>query len=437
MWYQHSKVIAKALDNVAHGKIKRLMIMTPPRHGKSLLSSQLFPAYYLRRYPEKHVGLATYGAALAEDLSRNAQAYYKTSFWDESVTQGSVGRWFTNRGGGIWATGVSGPITGRGADLAIIDDAVKGREEADSPALRKRLIEWYRAVFFTRLHPGAALVIIGTRWHEVDLMGWVLQNAESEHAEGWHILLLDQEHNPKDRDFPASCTLLPDWRKPGERLSPDLYSAEEIKQQKLTLGTREWASLHQQRPIPREGSMFRYSWMRFLDEKPVGGKLIRYWDMAGTEGGGDFTVGVLVSLRDDIFTVLDVRRGQWSPGQRTRNIGETGRLDGPGVTQWIEQDSGIAGSDRTRATIAALRGVPAYSEPASGSKVHRAEPFAAQMEAGNVQIVQARWTHDFVEELVSFPFGEYDDQVDAVSGAVNKLSSRPGPATAVKSPWAW
>lgn len=435
-WHRHNQELDRALERVLTGELRRLMVFEPPRHGKSEQVSRLLPGKYLERYPDRWVGLTSYGATLAQNLSRSARGYFREAGGRVSGDRSSVTEWATPEGGGLWAAGVGGGITGKGAHLAIIDDPLKDRAEADSATFRERAREWYTSTLYTRLEPDAALIVVLTRWHEVDLAGWLLDREGSEEPERWAILDLPARAESERPEYPDSCTVLPDWRSPGEPLCPERYDDDALRKIEASVGPRDWAALYQQRPRPREGGFFKYDWFeadRFA--RPVEAKRIRYWDTAGTDGSGDYTVGALLSKTPEgLFYVEDVVRGQWSPGYRDQVIRKTAEADGKQIPIWLEREAGVAGEDRTKATIKLLAGYRVRAEPATGSKEVRADPFAAQCEAGNVRLCRGDWNSAYIEELVSFPNGDHDDQVDASAGAFNKLASIPEGARSISSP---
>lgn len=425
--FPHTMRLLNVLQDVGDGNRKRVLIMMPPRYGKSLMSSRLLPAWLLFRDQNKFVGLASYGRDLAREMSGAAMDYYRKAGGEVHDRFKSASAWRTAGEGGMWASGASGPITGRGAHLLVMDDAVKGREDADSAKSRERTWEWYRGVFYTRGQQDPAIVAVGTRWHERDVLGMIIETAKAS-GEEWHVVMFDQAYDPSSREkLPEHFTIEPDWREEGEHLCLDILPEQDVRERKSTMGTREWAAQYQQVPIPRGGTMFRYEWVRTQQAAPESAQRVRYWDLAGTEGSGDFTAGVCIAKTpDNHFVVEDVVRGQWSPGRRDNIVLDTARADGPSVRIWIEAESGVGGSQRTQALIGKLAGFSAKSERPTGSKLHRAEPLAAQMEAGNVFILERQWTYAFVEELMSFGAGaEHDDQVDAAAGAFNQLASGP------------
>jgi predicted phage terminase large subunit-like protein len=423
-WYRHNEALDDVLQRVVDGEIKRLMVFEPPRHGKTEQVSRLLPGKWLERYPDTWVGLTSYGATLAQSLSRSAREYYRAAGGALAKDRQSVSEWETGKRGGLWAAGVGGGITGKGFHLGIIDDPVKDRAEADSVTYRDALREWYTSTFYTRREPDAAIVIVLTRWHHVDLAGWLLDREGSEDPERWHIVDLPARAEAERPEYPDTCTVEPDWREPGEPLCPERYDDASLRHTEANAGPRDWASLYQQRPRPREGGFFKYAWFgedRYA--RPSGGEWVRYWDTAGTDGGGDYTVGVLMGRAPDgLFYVADVVRGQWSPGRRDEVIRQTAEKDGHDVRIWLEQEAGVSGKERSQATVRKLAGYTVRTEPVTGSKEDRADPFAAQSEVGNVRLCRGTWNREYIEELVSFPNGDHDDQVDGSSGAFNKLA---------------
>jgi predicted phage terminase large subunit-like protein len=231
------------------------------------------------------------------------------------------------------------------------------------------------------------------------------------------------------RTFPATCTVEPDGRQPGEALCPERYNAGKLAQIRGEIGGYFWAALYQQRPAPREGGYFKRGWFPIVGALPHNCRqYVRYWDKAATPDGGAHTAGVLMACGpDNEFYVVDVVRGQWSVGEREAVIEQTAHLDtqrrfGATYQVWVEQEPGSGGKESAEATIKRLAGYAAYKEPVTGSKELRAEPFAAQAEVGNIRLLEGAWNADYIEELSSFPHGAYKDQVDASSGAFNKLA---------------
>lgn len=427
-FYKHIDILIDVLQRVADGEITRLMIFEPPRHGKSLLLSRLFPAYYLTRYPERWVGLTSYGANLAYGFSRNARDNYRRF---GNVTKGdaaAVEQWETTEGGGLWAAGVGTGITGRGFSLGLIDDPVKDAKEASSETFQTNQQDWYGSTFYTRAEPGAAIILTMTRWNEADLAGWLLQQENEEEPERWHIVNMPAIAEESPQQFPPSCTVEPDFRQPGEALCPERYPLAKLTKIARRITQYFFNALFQQRPRPREGGKFQRSWFEIVHTAPKEATRVRAWDKAGTEGGGDYTVGVLMARsKENVFYVEDVVRGQYSDLQREKIIKQTAEADRAAygsVTTWLEQEPGSSGKDSAKSTIRALAGFTVKAEPSTGDKEVRASPFAAQCEAENVKLVAGAWNTAYLNELASFPFGSHDDQIDASSLAFNKLATR-------------
>lgn len=420
-WYPHCKQLASVLQRVADGEIKRLMVFMPPRHGKSETVSRLFSAYFVYCNPAKFVGINSYSAELAYTLSRNARENYRRAGGRLSGAE-AVKHWETPAFGGMWAAGVGGSITGKGYHLGIIDDPLKNAEEAASEVIRTKQKDWYLSTFLTRQEPDAAIVVIQTRWHEDDLSGWLLDEEESESPERWHIVRMEAIKESAGEKIPDSCTMEQDTRQPGEPLCPERYSAKLLHHIQQREGPYYWNALYQQRPAPREGNFFKRHWFEIVDATPADAVRVRWWDRAATATpDGDYTAGVLMSVKDGTYYVEDVERGQWSSAERDSRIRQTAQLDGETVQQWTEQEPGSSGKDSAQAFVRMLAGFAARYRPSTGSKEVRADPFAAQAEAGNVKLKRGVWNRAYLEELAAFPNGKNDDQVDGSSGAFNIL----------------
>jgi predicted phage terminase large subunit-like protein len=190
------------------------------------------------------------------------------------------------------------------------------------------------------------------------------------------------------------------------------------------MGTMATAGQFQQRPAPRTGGFFAWDKLEIVQAAPQLAEVVRYWDKAGTEGGGAYTAGVKIGRgTDDTWYVLDVVRDQWAAPARERAIKQTAQADGVGVTVWIEQEPGSGGKESAESTVRNLAGYVIHAERATGDKAVRAEPYAVQVEAGNIKLVAAPWNSAFIEEHKTFPVGKYKDQVDAAGGAFNKLAA--------------
>lgn len=421
------------LQQVADGKIKRLMVFMPPRHGKSELISRLFSAYFLYRFPHRWVAITSYSAELAYTLSRAARENYTEAGGRTSSSASAVKHWETGKGGGLWAAGVGGPATGKGWHLGIIDDPLKNNEQAASETIRENQKEWHGSTWSTREEPWSdddpdgAEILVQTRWHEDDLAGWRLAEeaeADEEEAEGWHIVNLPAiAEDPQT--FPAICTVTPDFREIGEALCPERRPLEKLKRILARIGGYFFDALFQQRPSAKEGSFFNVSQFEIVAAVPVGLAACRAWDNASTPNGGDFSVGVRMEGpdKDGYFYVTDVKRGQWSTDERNATIRQTAVLDGTLVKIRGVQDPGSAGVDVAKAFVRMLAGFNVKTERATGSKESRADPYSAQVNAGNVRLLRAPWNKAYIEEHRQFPKGKNDDQVDAGSDAFTELTT--------------
>jgi len=341
----------------------------------------------------------------------------------------------------VLAAGVGGPVTGHGAMLGIVDDPFENWQQAQSETTRETIRQWYKTTFRTRIWEAGAIVVTMTRWHEEDLGGLLL----TEEGDLWTMLRLPAiAETQEERDDANKFLGLPIGekdpldRQPGEALCPRRFSIEALYQLRTAVGSAAWAAEYQGVPRPLEGNRFKRSWFKIVDVLPVSGKHIRYWDKAATEGGrGARTAGVLMCMGVDGFWYIeDCISGRWSIGERDRIMKAVAERDatkyGNTVRIWHEQEPGSGGKESAAATTGMLAGYPVYSEPVTGSKDVRLEPFAAQAEAGNVRLVKGDWNSAYIEELCAIPNGRTRDQADATSGAFNKLArmkfSKPGVA---------
>lgn len=414
--------IREHLDRITSGDLRRLAIFVPPRHGKSALATIRYPVYRLACDPALRVIVGCYNSLLAEKFSRQSLRLAREHGPALNPERQAVHDWETAAGGGLRAVGVGAGITGQGGNLIVIDDPVKSREEANSLAYRERVWDWYREDLYTRLEPGGAVVLIQTRWHEDDLAGRVLT---SQTAGEWTVLSLPAEAEVGD----------PLGRAPGEPLCPARFDAAALADIRATLGSWAYSALYQQRPLPAGGGMFKREWLPIVEAAPAQGARVRYWDKAGSQGDGDYTVGVrMCRTAAGLYFVEDVVRGQWSAYERSQIERQTAKLDGPAVAIWLEQEPGSGGKESAQASIRNLAGFNVRAEPVTGAKDVRAAPFAAQCEAGNVRLVRGPWNASYIDELLTFPSGAHDDQVDASSGAFNKLAGGGTGVSAVISP---
>jgi predicted phage terminase large subunit-like protein len=420
----HHQLIADKLQELERGRIKRLIISTPPRHGKSELTSTRFPAWYLGRHPGRQIITASYGAKLAQDFGRKvrnivASPEFGVLFPGIGVSADSAARdvWHTTEGGVYVSVGVDGPATGKGAHLALIDDPIKDRQEGESEVVRETVWNWYRSVLRTRLMPGGAIALIMTRWHPDDLAGRLIADMLAGTGERWDIL-----------NLPAIAVAEDDplGRTPGEALWPGAYPLAELNALRAAVGEREWASLYQGNPTLGEGGLFKVANIRVVDATPPIGSRVRAWDLAATREIGsrdpDWTVGLLLDRQPDgRFCVCDVVRMRGHPEEVEAAIVNTASQDGPNVRIGLPQDPGQAGKAQIAYLTRKLTGYMVESSPETGSKETRAAPGASQCNVGNVTLAKGAWNRGLLEELREFPSGSKDDQVDALSRAFAML----------------
>jgi len=413
----HIQRIAEALERVERGECRRLIICCPPRHGKSMLTSEFFPAWYLGRHPDRYVIHATYAQDLSDDFGRKvrnqcADPQYREIFADARLADDSqsVRRFSLSPGGTYYAVGVGGPVTGRGAHVLLIDDPIKGREEADSETMRRRLKDWYRSVAYTRLMPGGAVVIIETRWHHDDLAGWLLREHE---AEGWEVLSLPAIAVDGD----------PIGRQPGEALWPEQYPAARLAEIREQLGSREWSALYQQDPMPEEGAVFRIDWFRRWRVRPDFPRVIVHsWDTGiKPEQIHDPSVCQTWIGWDRGYALIDQYRRTMAYPDLKRAVVSLAERDHPTVILIEDKGSGQSlGQDLRESTR-----LPVIMVVPQGSKIFRAQRVSPIVEAGHAWVPEsAPWMPEWEAEVAQFPAGAHDDQVDAMTQALDYLRDR-------------
>jgi predicted phage terminase large subunit-like protein len=413
--------LASQLERVERGESDRLMLFCPPRTGKTELLIH-FAAWCLGRHPDWSLLYTSYGADLAWEKSGESRQVVTgeafAALWPGvglDPASRSVQRWrIAGHRGGLQAQGVGGPLTGKGGKLIVIDDPVKNRQEADSPTFREATWRWYTSTLRTRLEPAGRMILVMTRWHEDDLAGRLLrQAAEDAQADQWVVVSLPALATADD----------PLGRCPGTALDPGRYDEAALAQIRASIGSRDWAALYEQQPLPAGGALFRQEWFKIAAAAPVEVQSVRYWDKGGGGAGSDYTSGVKLSRTTaGLFYVEDVVRGQWTALGRNNVIRQTADRDGPLVAIYVEQEGGSGGLESAEISIRDLAGYTIKADAPRGAKEIRALPFAAQLEAGNVYLVKGAWNQAYIDELISFPAGRNDDQVDATSGAFNKLT---------------
>jgi predicted phage terminase large subunit-like protein len=410
----HLIQLAAHLSAVEEGRTRRLLVTMPPRHGKSELCAIRFPCWYLGRNPDKRVVLASYAADLAQRFSRHARGVvmsdrYARLFPGVSLAQDSrsTEAWdLAGHRGGMKAVGVGGPLTGHGANLLIIDDPIKNREEANSELVRQNVWDWYTSTAYTRLEDNGAIVVVMTRWHEDDLMARLLEAQSQPGGDQWTIL-----HLPALSDS-------------GEALWPEKFSLADLERIRANVGEYDWSALFQGRPTPKEGAFFKVGLIEIVDAIPAQARRGRGWDKGATAGGGDPTAGSKIAEHEGIWYIEDVVRGHWDTAERDRIIRQTAELDGPSCMIWGEQEPGSGGKDSAKGFTMLLSGFNVMVQPSTTNKQERADGFSAQVNAGNVKMLRAPWNRVVLEEMRQFPLGKHDDIVDGLSGIFNRMALR-------------
>lgn len=431
----HHRLLLSKLSEVSRTPHGRLMVFMPPGSAKSTYASVVFPAYYLGAQANRRVILASYGDDLTRKLGRRTrsilrQPRYRAIFGTELAAdiQGAQDFALTNSSEYL-ACGILSGVTGNRAHGIIIDDPVKGRQEANSEAMRAKTWDAYSDDLKTRLVPGGWIVLIQTRWHEDDLAGRILPadwNGRSgkvlcRDGNEWEVLCIQ-----------ARCEVEGDplGRKVGDYLWPEWFDAKHWAQ--FEQNPRTWAALYQQRPAPEDGDLFRPDRIGVIDSVASDVRFIRGWDLASTTDG-DWTVGAKVGkLADGRFVIADIVRLRAGPDERDTAILNTAGRDGRSTRISIPQDPGQAGKTQVAYLTRQLAGYRVQCSPESGDKVTRAEPFAAQVNAGNVLMVSGPWNDALIGELRMFPNGRHDDQVDALARAFAELIVAPKPARMIR-----
>lgn len=413
---RHHRFLIKELEALTTGENDRLAIFMPPGSAKSTYASILFASWYMARFPSHALIAASHTDELAHRWGRRVRNLVNGNSnilgIGLSADSGAQGRWETSGGGEYYASGVGGNIAGRRADLAIIDDPLRSREDAESELIRDKQWEWYLADVRPRLKPGAKMVLIQTRWHEDDLAGRIL----ALEAQDWRIASLPAEAEEND----------PLGRKPGEWLwGDDEYGyAGVLEREKKTQTPRNWISLYQQRPAPEDGDYFKKEWLKPYAKVPPLDTLTVYGasDYAVTADGGDYTVHIVVGVDPDgHMYLLDLWRKQASSEVWVEVFCDLVRKWKP--LEWAEEQGQIKAGvgpfldrrQREREAFVYRRNFPVRSD-----KAIRAQSIRGRMALNGLYVPNAGWYPAFLSELMVFPAGKHDDQVDAL-GLIGQL----------------
>jgi len=408
---EHHRIYAKKLQEVADGKLKRLIVCMPPRHTKSEFASFLFPAWLMGRDPTKKIIQATHTAELAVGFGRKVKGLIESEEFREvfpgvklASDAKASGRWSTNKRGEYYAVGVGGALAGRGADLAIIDDPIS-EQMALSPSELDRVYEWYTSGPRQRLQPGGSIIIVMTRWSIKDLVSRVLQKQAERGADKWEVV-----------EFPA---ILPS----GRPLWPEYWKLEELEAVKATIPLAKWNAQYMQNPTSEEGAIIKREWWRKWegDEPPVCQYVIQSYDTAfsvseRSDMSAISTWGVFQPADDEIGVILlDAVNGRWEfPELKSvaRELYDTYRPD----MVLIEQKA--SGAPLTQELRRMGIPVTPFTPSRGADKMTRMNACAPMFEGGLVWAPDANFAEEMIEECAAFPNGDHDDLADTMTQAI-------------------
>lgn len=433
-------------ERLVNDERPKLLLEAPPQHGKSRALTD-FIAWVAGQNPDIKTMYASYSDDLGVRANTTLQRMiddrtkFGRVFPDTFLSQGNVVTQVTrpqrnsgfleyvgNRGSFANVT-VQGQVTGKSLDFGIIDDPIKGRVEAQSPRTREKTWNWLTDDFFSRFSDKAGFIMTMTRWHLDDPGGRFLKMFPDAVVLRYPVEALSKSARKIIMKDPLVHNSANDPRREGELLFPEFKSRDFINIRKRMYTAASWQSLYQQSPIIAGGSMFPIEKLQVVANRPAQKdirKTVRYWDKAGTAGGGAYTAGVRMHLLlDGRCVISDVRRGQWSSFDREKMIKACAQLDEQQFDMpetWIEQEPGSGGKESAERTVSNLKGFLVYVDRVTGKKEVRAEPYAAAWQAGLILCVDsAKFFTPFLDEHEAFPQGEYKDQVDAAAGAFMKL----------------
>ena len=421
-WGWSLDAICQHLEAVTKGDIKRLLINVPPGCMKSLLAGVLWPAWEWG--PQGRPGLRYLGTAHKQDLGvrdnlkcrRLIQSEWYQARWPMKLTGDQNAKTkFENDHTGFREAMAFTSMTGSRGDRIILDDPLSVDHANSDADLRAAELTFTEALPTRVNNDDSAIVVIMQRLHEKDTAGIILKRDL-----GYVHLCL-----PMRFEAERKCVTIIGFEDPrtydGELLFPERFPEATVSSLEKTMGSYAAAGQLQQRPAPREGGMFKRAWFPVVRAIPAGTRFVRGWDLAATEGAGDWTVGVKIGRqKNGRFLIANVARDRKSAAGVERLLINTASQDGYECTISIPQDPGQAGKAQTSYLIQQLAGYTVTSSTESGDKVTRAGPLAAQAEAGNVDILDGDWNDAFFEEITIFPNGT-KDQTDAASRAFNEL----------------
>ena len=413
---KHHAIMANAFERVANGTLKRLIINMPPRHTKSEFASYLLPSWFLGRYPQKKIIQTAHTAELAVGFGRkvrnlvSSEAYSKVFQTKLSSDSKAAGRWNTDAGGDYFAIGVGGAVTGKGADVLIIDDPHSEQEaRQNNPAVFDGVYEWYTSGPRQRLQPGGAIIIVMTRWSKRDLTGQIIKNSEKGGVDDWEVI-----------EFPA---ILPS----GTPLWPGFWKKEELEAIKAEIPTAKWEAQYQQNPTGNEGAIIKRDMWKIWPDKnpPPCDYIIQSWDTAFEKNNrADYsactTWGVFQhtdqhgNLKPNII-VLDSFKQRMEFPELKQKAFEMWKEWNPDTLIVEKKAAGAPLIYELR-----MMGIPLseYTPSKGNDKIARVNAISDLFASGVVWCPETRWADELMEELASFPNGDNDDLVDSTSQAL-------------------
>ena len=415
------------LRDVEAQKSPRLIICQPPRSGKSEIVSRRFPAYALGKNPDLQIIATSYSSDLVSRFNRDVQRIIDDDIYREifpsttlngrnvkTDTRASYIRTsdlfeVVGHKGSYRSTGVGGGITGQGADILIIDDPIKDRAEANSPTIREKLWDWYTSTAYTRLSPGGGVIVMATRWHTDDLIGRLIQKMQEGSGDDFKVIT-----------YPAIAEHDEPHRKAGEALHPERYDLEQLNAIRQTIGPQDWSALYQQRPVPEGGAVFKIDAFKHWNSTnlpPTFDQILGSWDMTFKDSkSSDYVVGQVWGRKGVDLYLLDLFRGQWD-FTKTLEMFALMTAKYPRTHRWLIEDK-ANGSAIISVLKKQIHGITPITP--TESKLERAYAVTPLIEAGNVYIPEsATWLANFEDELLNFPAGAHDDQVDSMTQALN------------------
>lgn len=415
------------LRDVEAQKSPRLIVCQPPRSGKSEIVSRRFPAYALGKNPDLQIIATSYSSDLVSRFNRDVQRIIDDDIYREifpsttlngrnvkTDTRASYIRTsdlfeVVGHKGSYRSTGVGGGITGQGADILIIDDPIKDRAEANSPTIREKLWDWYTSTAYTRLSPGGGVIVMATRWHTDDLIGRLIQKMQEGSGDDFNVIT-----------YPAIAEHDEPHRKAGEALHPERYDLEQLNAIRQTIGPQDWSALYQQRPVPEGGAVFKIDAFKRWNSTnlpPAFDQILGSWDMTFKDSkSSDYVVGQVWGRKGVDLYLLDLFRGQWD-FTKTLEMFALMTAKYPRTHRWLIEDK-ANGSAIISVLKKQIHGITPITP--TESKLERAYAVTPLIEAGNVYIPEsATWLANFEDELLNFPAGAHDDQVDSMTQALN------------------